>query len=104
MRKTLIQIQSVFSELVKSRLVSKLRKAREAKKVQTGKCEGRKAFGEKPGEQEIIALMRYLRRKRRGKQMSFARIAAELNRQNVPTRTGASWQTTTVQNILKRQY
>lgn len=103
MRKALIQIQSVFSELEKSRLVGKLRKARDAKKAQTGKCEGRKAFGEKPGEPEVIALMRSLRRKRSGKQMSFAKIAEELNRQNVPTRTGASWQTTTVQNILKRR-
>jgi len=103
MRKALIQIQSVFSELEKSRLVGKLRRAREAKKAQTGKCEGQKAFGEKPGEQEVIALMRSLRRRRSGKQMSFAKIAEELNRQNVPTRTGAPWQTTTVQNILKRR-
>lgn len=103
MRKALIQIQSVFSELEKSRLVGKLRKAREAKKEQTGKCEGRKAFGEKAGEKETIATMRSLRRKRSGKQMSFAKIADELNRQNIPTRTGARWQTTTVQNILKRR-
>ena len=103
MRKALIQIQSVFSELEKSRLVGKLRKAREAKKAQTGKCEGRKAFGDKSGEQEIIALMRSLRRKRSGKQMSFAAIAEELNRRGVPTRTGTRWQTTTVQNILKRR-
>ena len=103
MRKALIQIQSVFSELEKSRLVSKLRRAREAKKARTGKCEGQKAFGEKSGEMEIIALMRVLRRKRGGKQMSFAKIAVELNRREVPTRTGALWQTTTVQNILKRR-
>ena len=103
MRKALIQIQSVFSELEKSRLVGKLRKAREAKKAQTGKCEGRKAFGEKPGEQDVIALMRSLRRKRSGKQMSVAAIAEELNRQGVPTRTGAQWQTTTVRNILTRR-
>jgi DNA invertase Pin-like site-specific DNA recombinase len=102
MRKALIQIQSVFSELEKSRLVGKLRKAREAKKEQSGKCEGRKAFGEKDGEQEIIALMRSLRRKRSGKQMSFAKIANELNRQKIPTRTGAPWQTTTVRNIISR--
>ena len=103
MRKALIQIQSVFSELEKSRLVGKLRRARQAKKAQTGKCEGRKAFGEKAGEKETIAIMRSLRRKRSGKQMSFAKIADELNHRNIPTRTGAPWQTTTVQNILKRR-
>lgn len=102
MRKALIQIQSVFSELEKSRLVSKLRRAREAKKDATGKCEGRKAFGEKDGESEVIDLMRSLRRKREGKRMSFAKIADELNARNVPTRTGAKWHTTTVQNILSR--
>lgn len=102
MRKALIQIQSVFSELEKSRLVAKLRRAREAKKAKTGKCEGRKAFGEKNGEAKIVELMRGLRRKRAGTRLSFAKIAQELNRQSVPTRTGAKWQTTTVRNILSR--
>jgi site-specific DNA recombinase len=102
MRRALIQIQSVFSELEKSRLVGKLRRAREAKKQANGKCEGRKAFGEKPGESEIVDLMRKLRRKRNGKRMSFAKVAAELNRLEVAARTGARWQTTTVRNILSR--
>jgi len=103
MRKALIQIQSVFSELEKSRLVSKLRRAREAKKEETGKCEGRKAYGEKPGEAEVVELMRSLRRKRSGQRMSFAKIAEELNIRQIPTRTGAKWQTTTVVNILNRR-
>ena len=102
MRKALIQIQSVFSELEKSRLVSKLRRAREAKKEATGRCEGRKPYGDKPGESESVDLMRALRRKREGKRMSYARIAEELNTRGVPTRTGAKWHTTTVNNILDR--
>jgi DNA invertase Pin-like site-specific DNA recombinase len=103
MRKALVQIQSVFSELEKSRLVGKLRRAREAVKQRDGKCEGQKAFGEKPGEREIVDLMRSLRRKSRGKRrMSFAKIATELNQRSVPTRTGTQWQTTTVRNILSR--
>jgi site-specific DNA recombinase len=103
MRKALIQIQSVFSELEKSRLVGKLRRAREAKKAKTGKCEGRKAFGEKNGEIQVVQLMRSLRRRRHGKRLSFAKLAEELNRRSVPTRTGTKWQTTTVRNILVRQ-
>jgi DNA invertase Pin-like site-specific DNA recombinase len=102
MRKAMIQIQSVFSELEKSRLVSKLRRAREAKRQKTGRCEGRKPFGEKPGEREAIELMRFLRRKRAGKRMSFAKIARELNRRKIPTRADAVWHTTTVKNILQR--
>lgn len=103
MRKALVQIQSVFSELEKSLLVGKLRRARQAQKAVTGKCEGRKAFGEKPGEEEICEKMRSLRRRRNGKRLSFSRIAATLNEQQVPTRTGAPWQTTTVRNILCRR-
>jgi site-specific DNA recombinase len=103
MRKALVQIQSVFSELEKSRPVSKLRRARQRKKETVGKCEGRKAFGEKPGEEEICEKMRSLRRRRNGKRLSFARIAATLNEQRIPTRTGAPWQTTTVRNILVRK-
>lgn len=102
MRRALIQIQSVFSELEKSRLVSKLRRAREAKKAATGRCEGQKPFGEKEGEAETLELMRSLRRKREGTRMSFARIAETLNERGIPTRTGAKWHTTTVQNILTR--
>lgn len=103
MRKALIQIQSVFSELEKNRLVAKLRRARQAKREIMGKCEGRKAFGEKHGEEQTVEIMRSLRRKRRGKRLSFARIATTLNDQRVPTRTGALWQTTTVRNILTRR-
>ena len=62
----------------------------------------RKAFGEKEGEGEALELMKALRRKREGKRMSFARIAEELNNRQVPTRTGKSWYTTTVKNILSR--
>ena len=103
MRRALIQIQSVFSELEKSRLVSKLRRARDAKKEQTGRCEGRKPYGEREGEAETMILMRSLRRNADGAQLSFARIAAELNARHVATRTGARWHTTTVKNILTRE-
>ena len=51
---------------------------------------------------QIIDLMRLLRRKRAGKRMSFAKIAAELNQQKIATRTGTVWHTTTVKNILRR--
>jgi site-specific DNA recombinase len=102
MREAIIQMQSVFSQLEKSRLVRKLRHARQAAKEKTGKCEGRKAFGEKQGEDKVINQMRSMRRRFRGKRMSFARIADELNRQGIATRTGARWHTTTVRNILCR--
>lgn len=101
-RKAMIQIQSVFSELEKSLLVAKLRRARAAKRQETGRCEGRKPFGERAGEAEVIRLMKSLRRARSGRRMSFAKIAAELNSRSIPTRTGAKWFTTTVRQILTR--
>ena len=46
MRKALVQIQGVFAELEKNLLVKKLRVARERKRKETGKCEGRKSYQE----------------------------------------------------------
>lgn len=47
-RKLIRQILGAFAEYDKSALVLKLRKARERKRRETGKCEGRKKFGEHP--------------------------------------------------------
>ncbi len=49
----MVQIQGVFAELDKSLLVRKLCKAREQKRVESGKCEGRKGYKDTP---EGIAL------------------------------------------------
>ena len=56
MRRALVQIQGIFSELDKNLLVAKLRKARDRQRELTGKSEGRKAFGEKDGEKPILDL------------------------------------------------
>jgi hypothetical protein len=40
------QIAGAFSEYEKTRLVAKLRAAREPKRVAAGKCEGRKSWAE----------------------------------------------------------
>ena len=44
MRKAMVQMQGVFAELDKSMLVKKLRKARDRKRQETGRCEGPKPF------------------------------------------------------------
>src|SRR3954464_1683516 len=46
MKKAMRQIAGVFAELEKARLVSKLRSARERKRLEVGKCEGRKSHAE----------------------------------------------------------
>lgn len=103
MRRAMIQIQGVFAELDKSLLVRKLRKGRESKRQSQGKCEGRKAFGEKQGEQAIVARMLELRRKPKGgARRSFQTIAEILNTEKLPSRTGRPWSGSTVAAIISR--
>lgn len=105
MKKALIQMQAVFSELEKNSLIAKLRKAKDRIRLATGRCEGRKPFGDRPGESATIELMRSLRRKPIGKakRMSFARIADELQSAGHPTRSGKPWSASSVKTILSRK-
>ncbi len=103
MLKAMIQVQGVFAELDKSMLVMKLRKAREAKKAKTGRCEGGKPFGFFPGEDKTIDRIRQLHRKPRGEErLGPYKIARILNKEGFTTRTGVPWHGTTVTSILKR--
>ena len=105
MKKALVQIQGIFSELDKSLLVRKLRKAREKVKAERGKCEGRKAYGEdSPEEQKVVQRIKLMRRKRRGghKGMSLQQIADKLNAEGIGTKTGKLWARATVKGVLDR--
>jgi DNA invertase Pin-like site-specific DNA recombinase len=99
------QLLAVIAQFEKTGLVSKLRKARARKRAEDGRCEGRKPFGERPGEQEAIERMHQLRRKPVGKEkrMSFAKIAAVMDAEGFPSRTGKPWAASTVQQIFKRK-
>jgi len=81
MKKAMIQMMGIFSELDKSLLVKKLRQARERVKQEIGKCEGRKSHLET--NPELIKLIKRLRRKPRGakKRMTFAQVAETVNEQ-----------------------
>jgi DNA invertase Pin-like site-specific DNA recombinase len=98
------QILSVVSQFEKTSIVAKLRKARARKRIETGRCEGVKPFGTLPGEDEAVARMKALRRKPIGKakRMSYAKIAAALNEEGIPSRSGRPWGPSSVQDILKR--
>lgn len=101
MKKALIQMQAIFAELEKNTLIRKLRAARVRTRQEKGKCEGRKAFGEREGEVEILDLIRSLRRKPKGgKRMAFAEIAAKLNQDGIQTRTGKLWHPEVVRRLL----
>lgn len=103
MLKAMVQVQGVFAELDKSLLVRKLAKARELRRKQTGRCEGRKPFGTRPGEAEVIERMKHLYRKpRKGNRLGHHQIALQLNEESRPTRTGKPWSAVTVKRVLER--
>ena len=68
------QIAGSFAEYEKSRLVAKLKSARERKRLSSGKCEGRKSHAEI--NPEIVQIAKSLRRRKRGN--SLRAVAAEL--------------------------
>jgi len=99
MKKALIQIQGVFAELEKSMLVKKLKEAREAKRAENGKCEGRKSYSE--ASPDILDMLRSLRRKpKAGKRRTYKEIAAIMNSKGIRTQTGKEWTAGNVAVIL----
>jgi DNA invertase Pin-like site-specific DNA recombinase len=93
------QMLGAVAQYDKTQIVMKLRVARERKRLQNGRCEGRKPFGTRPGEVELLERMRGMRRAG----MSFDRIAATLNAEGVVTRTsGKRWRGGAVNQILNR--
>jgi len=92
------------SQFEKSVLVPKLRAARFRRRRQTGRCEGREPFGAHVGEREVLERMRQLYRKPRGRErMNYSAIAAGLNAERLPTKTGVPWRAGTVRRILNRR-
>ena len=98
-RKLLRQMMGAVAEYEKSMIVLKLRGARQRKKALTGRCEGRKPFGDRPGEQRTIERMKELRAEGYG----FDRLAGRLNEEGLRTRMGKPWHGFTINQILARQ-
>jgi DNA invertase Pin-like site-specific DNA recombinase len=97
------QVLGAVAEFEKSVLVLKLKAARDRKRRETGRCEGRHPFGYHPNEKATLDKMRQMRGTR-GRGKSFTDIAAELNGQldRYPTRMGKPWTAGTVCDILSR--
>jgi len=101
--KLIRQVLGAVSEFEKSVLVAKLKASRVRKRRAEGKCEGRKAFGEKPGELEVVGRIRKLRRKpKKGERLSFEKIARQLNAEGIRSRMGKPWGESSVRAIYKR--
>jgi recombinase len=64
-----------------------------------GRRRGPPPFGGLPGEAEVVERIRRLR----AEGLSLSKIAATLNSEKTPTRTGAPWSKMTVRSVLKRE-
>jgi DNA invertase Pin-like site-specific DNA recombinase len=92
------QILAAIAEFDRCVVVLKLRSARERKRAKNGKCEGRKGFGERQSEVQILEQIRewyYAGSNAR-------RIADDLNACNYKSRSGLPWRSTTVAKIIRR--
>jgi hypothetical protein len=85
------------SKTVKGNEVAKkLRGARMRKRAKEGRCEGRKPYGYYDGEAAVLERIKTLRAERLG----YDRIAARLNEEHVPTRTGRPWHGVVINRVL----
>lgn len=98
-RKMMRQIFGAFAEYDRAMIVAKLGVARKRMKSKTGRCEGRKPYGFRNGEPEVIETMREWR----ARGMTFEAIAGEMNGRGIPTRSGGKWKVGTISNILARE-
>jgi len=92
------QMMGAFFQYEKSSLVAKLRGARVRMKAKTGACEGRKPYGSRAGEDEVISRIVALREAG----TAIDTIAETLNNEGVKPRSGGQWYGSTVRNILMR--
>lgn len=91
------QIFGSIAQYDRAMTVAKLRGARERMKARTGRCEGRKPYGARPGEAKVIGRMKELR----GQGLAVDKIAETLNAEGVKPRAGQCWYATSVYRILK---
>lgn len=102
-RKLIRQVLGAVSEFDRCVTILKLRAARERIRATGAHCEGTKPFGTLPSERAALARILDMRRANRGRgRVSFAKIAATLNAEKIPTRSGRPWAPAVVFGIVKR--
>ncbi len=93
------QIAGSFAQYEKTRLVAKLKAARERKRASGAKVEGRRSHAEL--NPDMVALARRLRRKRpKGGRRSLRNIAAELAERGFLNQRGAPFSAASVASML----
>ena len=97
--KMIRQVLAVVAEFDRCVTVLKLRAARERQRAKNGRCEGRKPFGFKIGEESTVTMILTMA----DQGWDSDEIARGLNLNHIPTRMGKRWHAGTVSKILKRQ-
>ena len=95
------QVLGAIAEYDKAMIVHKLRVARNRKKSENGKCEGRKSYNEI--NPELMKEIKRLRRKpRNGKRLSLKSTVESLNESGYVTATGNTFTVSILKNIIYR--
>lgn len=96
-----VMVRQLFGSIAqyeKSNLVLKLRGARSRARAKDGRCEGRKPYGERQGEANIIARATAMRKAG----MTWDMIAQQLDADGLKTRYGGKWIGATISKIVRR--
>lgn len=97
-RKLIRQVMGALHEWEKSQIVLKLRKAREAVKRKTGRCEGAKPYGQTPHEILVLKVVDVMITP----EHTLQQAADILNAEGCKTRDGKPWAPSTTLKLLKR--
>lgn len=121
-RKLIRTIMGGFAEYEKTMIICKLRAARERIKQKTGKCEGRKGYGDTEqgrnvynriielryyglngidGFQKNSALKNGFKQETKIKKMTYQKIADQLNEEGLLTMDGKQWSLNRVQQTIQ---
>jgi DNA invertase Pin-like site-specific DNA recombinase len=92
------QIFGAINQYEKAMIVSKLKGARQRMKAKTGRCEGRKAYGFREGERDVIARIKKLR----VDGLTLQAVADVLNADGVKTRADKQWTPVQVNRVVGR--
>jgi DNA invertase Pin-like site-specific DNA recombinase len=93
------QVLGAISEFDKAMTVAKLRGARERKRREVGKCEGRKSHAELRPDVVALAKRLHRRRPKRGR-MSLRAISAELASQGFLNENGRAFAAASIKSML----
>ena len=97
------QILGAVSEFDKAMTVAKLKGARDRVRRAQGKCEGRKAYAEREGGQELVALARQRRGHLNGQPQSLRKIAADLAERGCVTPSGRPYSASAIASMLEER-